>query len=78
LIGLAIDYDLLRDDLEKMLPDKSTPIVLIKANVCRLLEPMLKQDGFNVLNKGSAVYFPSNGRQPEFHTQFGAILRSVS
>jgi|SoiMetStandDraft_2_1073263.scaffolds.fasta_scaffold30475_1 hypothetical protein len=71
------DYPLLRADLEKMLPDKSTPIILIKVNVCRQLEPMLKEDGFNVLNRGCAVSFPSHGRQPEFHEQFGPILKSL-
>jgi hypothetical protein len=72
------DYPLLSADLKKMLPDKSsTPIILIKANVCRLLEPRLKEDGFNVLNRGCVVYFPSHGRQPEFHEQFGPILKSL-
>jgi hypothetical protein len=70
------DYPLLRDDLAATLPDRSVPVVLIKANVCRL-EPWLREDGFNVLNRGSVVYFPSNGRQKEFHEQFGMILKSL-
>jgi hypothetical protein len=32
---------------------------------------------FNVLNCGCAVSFPSHGWQPEFHEQFGAILKSL-
>ena len=56
---------------------KSTPVVLIKANVCRLLESRMKEDGFNVLNGGRAVYFPSNGRQPDFRRQFDAVLKST-
>lgn len=71
------DYHLLRDDLAAMLPDRSTPIILMKANVCRLLERVLTNDGFNVLNKGRVVYFPSTGRQKEFHRQFSAILKSA-
>jgi hypothetical protein len=71
------DYPLLRDDLAAMLPDKSVPIILVKANVCRLLEPWLREDGFSVLNRGSVVYFPSNGRQPEFHEQFAAVLKPL-
>ena len=71
------DYDLLRYDLDRMLSDKSTPVVLIKANVCRLLESRMKEDGFNVLNGGRAVYFPSNGRQPDFRRQFDAVLKST-
>ena len=71
------DYPLLRDDLAAMLCNRSTPLVLVKANVCELLEPKLTQDGFNVLNKGQAVYFPSHGREPDFHRQFKTILKSM-
>ena len=53
------DYLLLRDDLVAILPAKLTPVVLVKENVCRLLEPKLKEDGLNVLNKGRLVYFPA-------------------
>jgi hypothetical protein len=68
------DYPLLRDDLTAILPDRSTPIVLVKENICRLLEPKLKEDGLNVLNKGRLVYFPAFGRQEDFRRQFGAIV----
>jgi hypothetical protein len=71
------DYHLLRDDLAALLSDRSAPIILMKANVCRLLEPKLAEDGFNVLNHGRAVYFPNNGRQPDFKRQFSAILKSA-
>jgi hypothetical protein len=71
------DYGLLRDDLSALMPDRSKPVVLIKANICRLLEPKLREDGFNVLNCGRSVYFPSSGRQPDFHRQFEAILSST-
>jgi len=70
------DYPLLRDDLLGLLRDQSAPLILLKANVCRLLEPKLKEDGFNVLNNGGPIYFPSHGRQPDFHRQFRAILKS--
>jgi hypothetical protein len=72
------DYRLLRADLEKLLPDKAPPIILIKANVCRLLQRVLVDDGFNIINKGSVVYFPSSGRQPDFHRQFGGVLKAHS
>ena len=74
---VARDYPLLRDDLDGLIPDRSTPLMLIKANVCRLLEPRLVDDGFNVLNHSRVIYFPSTGRQTEFHRQFGSILKSV-
>ncbi len=68
------DYPLLRADLAAMPPDKSTPIVLVKENVCRLLRDRLREDGFNVIND-RVVYFPSHGRQRDFQRQFGAILK---
>ena len=70
------DYPLLRNDLAALLPDRSVPLILIKANVCRLLEGRLRKDGFSVLNKGRVVFFPGTGRQRDFQQQFGAILKS--
>jgi hypothetical protein len=49
-------------------PDKETGLV------CRLLEPRLLQDGFNVINKGKAIHFPSSGRQKEFERQFRSAV----
>ena len=69
------DYPLLRDDLANLLSDRSAPVALLKANVCRLLDPLLTQDGFSVLNKGRAIYFPGTGRQRDFRRQFCAILK---
>jgi hypothetical protein len=71
------DYHLLRDDLASMLPNRSTPVILVKSNICRLLGHKLTEDGFNVLNNGSVVYFPSTGRQKDFQRQFSAILKST-
>ncbi len=71
------DYPLLVHDLTRLTRNRSTPLVLIKANVCRALEPKLRSDGFNVINNGSPIYFPSNGRQPDFERQFAATLMSA-
>ena len=71
------DYPLLRDDLANFISDRSIPLVLIKANVCRILEPKLAEEGFYVLNRGRVIYFPSFGRQKEFEQQFGAVLKSA-
>jgi len=71
------DYPLLRDDLARLTPDRLAPLVLIKANVCRILKPKLVQDGFNVLNRDDSVPFPSTGQQNKFHDRFGSILRSA-
>ena len=69
------DYPELRSDLRQLMADRwsVTPLVLVKANVCRLLEPKLRSDGFNVLNNGRVVYFPSHGRQRDFDRMFREI-----
>jgi hypothetical protein len=71
---IAKDYPLLLADLASLMPDRSIPLVLIKANVCRILDPLLSKDGFRVLNGGRLIYFPSNGRQPDFKKQFATVL----
>jgi hypothetical protein len=70
------DYCLLRSDLENLIPDRIAPLILVKKNVCRLLEPKLTKDGFKVLNKGRVVYFPAAGQQNNFQRQFGEVLRN--
>jgi hypothetical protein len=52
-------------------------LILIKTNVCRILEPKLTDDGFNVLNRGWVIYFPGSGRQGDFHQQFSAVAGRV-
>jgi hypothetical protein len=68
------DYPLLKADLKNLLFDHSTPIILLKANVCRLLESKLLKDGFNVLNE-RPLPFPSTGHQIKFREQFRALLK---
>lgn len=38
--------------------NKSTPIILVKSNILRLLEQPLLDDGFNILNKNLLIPFP--------------------
>ena len=73
---IAEDYRLLREDLDALLPDRSTPLLLIKANVCQVLEPKLSSDGFKVINRGCRIYFPSTGQQGKFHQQVQSVLGS--
>ena len=70
------DYGELCSDLKRLLGARwcEVPLVLIKANVCRLLDPKLTKDGFNVLNKDRRIYFPSNGNQGHFDRQFRQIV----
>lgn len=71
------DYPQLRDDLKNLPGGCSNPLVLVKANVCRTLEPKLREDGFSVLNGGRVIYFPSHGQQGRFHQQFAEVLKSA-
>ena len=59
---------MLRADLEALLPDRGVPLILVKANVCDLMELRLIADGFTVLNCGRRV--PSRpGTTPRDFTQ---------
>jgi len=60
------NYHKLTDDLRQVMGTRNPPIVLIKANICRLLEKKLKRDGFSVINHGLIVPFPGSGHQKEF------------
>jgi hypothetical protein len=71
------DYPLLVDDLSSLLSDRGIPLILIKANVCRILEPRLTNEGFNVINGGRLIYFPSTGQQRKFEQQFSDVLKSA-
>ncbi len=69
--AIVRDYTLLRDDLRALAPER---VVLIKANVCLLLESKLIADGFRVINAGRTIYFPSHGKQRDFRRQFAEIV----
>ncbi|HVP42093.1 MAG TPA: hypothetical protein VMS96_01600 [Terriglobales bacterium] len=67
------DFPLLLEDLRAHAgPD--TALVLIKANVCELLEPKLKKEDFKVLNNGERIPFPSTGQQTKFRTAIRKVL----
>lgn len=57
--------------LEKLV-DKTTPIILIKANVFDLLYPLLRAKGYNVINE--RLPFPGSGQQRVFREKFAAIV----
>jgi hypothetical protein len=55
---------------------RKTPIVLIKVNVCDLLEAKLIADGFMVLNRGTQIPFPYPGRHlSRFRKEFGRVIK---
>ncbi|SIQ94709.1 hypothetical protein SAMN05920897_11925 [Alkalispirochaeta americana] len=67
------DFNNLIDDLESINGIESQ-LILIKANICRLLEEKLKLKGFRVLNEEIVVPFPSSGQQKRFHIEISKIL----
>jgi hypothetical protein len=71
------DYSLLLEDIKALSADLSLPIVLLKTNVCRVLDPKLTKDGFNVINRGQPIYFPSHGQQNKSRQQFISILEAA-
>jgi len=63
------DFNALVEDLLVVNPGQTAPLILVKANICRLLAPRLVQAGFNVLNNGAVVPFPASGQQNAFHRE---------
>ena len=49
-------------------------VVLVKANVCTLLEPILTAHGFPILNRGRTIPFPSTGQQNRFRRAVREVL----
>lgn len=71
------DFPLLLDDLAHVNPDKQIPLILVKANICKLLESKLTGHGFRVLNDGIKIPYPSSGQQKVFHEKVGNITPIV-
>ena len=67
------DFENLVDDLEDINAN-NVHLILVKANICRLFEDKLKQKGFDVLNEGIMVPFPSSGQQKRFHAEIKKLL----
>jgi hypothetical protein len=68
------DYNRLIDDLENICPEKNVAIILVKANICRMFDERLTKRGFNILNKGIVIPFPSYGQQKKFHLEISNVL----
>ena len=69
------DLPSLIEDL-RMYAEPTTKIVLVKANVCRLLESKLRELGFNIANHGSdpiSVLWPTT-QLPHCHPQGDARI----
>lgn len=64
-------------DLKKIINEKDIKIILIKKNVCRLLENQLLRDGFKVINKKILIPFPSRQWQNEFCKKVKQVIKEV-
>jgi len=67
------DFPLLVEALHEY-AGPETAIVLVKANVYKLLEPKLRDLGFNVLNQEVMIPFPSSGQQSKFRSAIQKVL----
>lgn len=72
--AILADLPELIQDLKYSLGNQQVRVVLVKANICRLLEEPLKTAGFRVINNGTIVPFPSHNHQPNFHKQIKKVL----
>jgi hypothetical protein len=68
------DYPILKQDLLALSGSQNSRILLIKVNVCRLLEEKLLADGFNVVNHGTAIPFPGSGHYTEFLEKISPLV----
>jgi len=68
------DFPRLVADLLDLEPSQKVPLLLLKANICRLLEPRLAGAGFEVLNHGVVLPFPSSGQQGNFSRALKKIV----
>jgi len=75
--AIMVWYRSLLKDLDILTPDKKVPIILVKANICRLLAVPLKSAGFNVANNGITVPFPATGQQGKFRKQIALVFENT-
>ncbi len=72
------NYNNLIMDLKEMGDPKDLSLILVKANICRLLEKRLLEAGFNVQNNGIIIPFPSTGQQNKFLIEIRKVLANDS
>lgn len=68
------NYENFKKDLRSIMGNKQIPIILIKSNICRLLEKPLREDGFNVVNNGVLVPFPLHYHMNAFTERVRKLL----
>ena len=76
--AILSDLPELIQDLKRTIGNRRVKIVLVKANICRLLEEPLKTAGFKVINNGTVIPFPSHNHQPNFHKNIKKVFKSMN
>lgn len=71
------NYPNLVRDLKEIIRSRKVKIILVKANVCRLLENRLKKNGFKVINDGLIIPFPACSWQHEFCRKIKKVLAKI-
>lgn len=71
------NYPRFLEDLLSIGVTKQTPIILIKKNICLLLDERLQQDGYRVLNNGEIIPFPMHYHFETFRSKVEALLTNV-
>jgi hypothetical protein len=75
-IAIMGDFQLLIDDLNELCGADDILLLLIKANICRMLEDKLLLNKFKVINDGVVVPFPSTGQQKRFQEKIKLIFKN--
>lgn len=75
---LIIDnYSNFKKDLISLGVNKDTSIILVKSNICKLLESPLKDDGFNVINNNLVIPFPLHYHLNNFNDKIQSLLKKA-
>lgn len=73
-IKIIENYDTFVRELTRLTSQKLVPVILVKSNICRLLEGPLVSDGFTVLNDGVMVPFPMHFHEKAFLLKVRELL----
>ncbi len=69
------NYENFKKDLNAIMKNTKTPIILVKSNIFRLLEKPLLADGFNVVNNGLLIPFPLHYHMNTFEERVRKLLQ---
>lgn len=70
------NYDKLVVDLHEIIGNEDVRIILVQKNICRLFQirKPLRKEGFDIVNNGETIPFPSHHWQREFDQKIRKFL----